>query len=58
MEPRLIVAYALIAMLAAFAAGLVAWMRYNSRDRTVERSRRRERAASERRLAAREPGEG
>ena len=58
MELRLIVAYSLIALLAAFAAGLVVWLRYNSRDRAVERSRRRVREASERRRAAGEAGEG
>jgi len=57
MELRLIVAYSLMALLAAFAAGLVAWLRYNSRDRAVERSRRRVREASERRRAASERGE-
>jgi len=58
MELRLIVAYSLMALLAAFAAGLVVWLRYNSRDRAVERSRRRVREASERRRAAGEAGEG
>jgi len=56
MELRLIVAYSLMALLAAFAAGLVGWLRYTSRGRTVERSRRL--AASERRRAASEAGEG
>ena len=58
MELRLIVAYSLMALLAAFAAGLAVWLRYNSRDRAVERSRRRVREASERRRAAGEAGEG
>lgn len=49
MEPRLILAYSLMALLGAFAAGVILWRRYSSRDRTIARERRRTRAASERR---------
>ena len=49
MELRLIIAYSLMALLGAFAAGVILWRRYSSRDRTIARERRRTRAASERR---------
>jgi len=57
MELRQFVAYALIALLAAFAAGMLLWRGYHSRDRTVTRNRRREREAGERRIAEREQNE-
>ena len=57
MELRLFVGYLLIALLVASAAGLIAWQRYTSSDRTTARNRRRMREASERRRD-REPSEG
>lgn len=58
MELRHIIAYSLLTLLVAFAAGLVLWRQYNSRDRTAARSRRRHREATERRRSEREHGEG
>jgi hypothetical protein len=58
MELRRIIAYALLALLVAFAVGLVAWRNYNSRDKTAARSRRRESEAYRQRMAERERGEG
>jgi hypothetical protein len=56
MELRLIIAYGLMALLAAFAVALVLWRRHNAYDRTAVRGRRRERESYERRMAKREPG--
>jgi len=56
METRQIVAYALIALLALFAAGVILRLRYNSYDQNLARDRRRERKARERRTAEREEG--
>lgn len=50
MTDRLIVAYTLLALLVLSLAALVAWLRYNSRERVLARNRRR---ADERRRAAR-----
>ena len=58
MELRLIVAYALMALLVAFAAALVLWRRHNAPHRTAARSRTRQREAAERRMAERERSEG
>ena len=54
MEVRHIIAYSLLILLVAFAAGLVLWWQYHSHGRTVTRSRRRESDVYAKRLAERE----
>jgi hypothetical protein len=49
-EPRLIAAYLLIALLVLAGTGLLAWGRYNAPDRALARQRRK---ADDRRSAAR-----
>ena len=47
MEQRLVIAYALIALLLLAAAAAVAYARYNTHDRKIARRRAREYAATE-----------
>jgi uncharacterized iron-regulated membrane protein len=54
MELRLIIAYTLLALLVAFTAGMFLWWHHNSQDRTIARSRRREKEASLVRMAERD----
>ena len=48
---RHLIAYLLIGLMAATLALAIAWRTYNSRDRLVERRRRRERALRQQRVA-------
>ena len=48
---RQLAAYGLILMMLAALAALIAYKRYNTRDRRVERRRVRERATQEKRRA-------
>jgi hypothetical protein len=50
MEPRLIIAYVLLAILAGAVIASIAYVRYNSRDRKVARRRGREDVARTKRL--------
>jgi hypothetical protein len=58
MELRLIVAYALIAVVVLLAAGAIVRLRYTTRDRVHSRRRKRERETYDRTMAEREQGDG
>ena len=58
MEPRLLLAYALITVLALVAAAVGFHLWYNRRDRYVARRRVREQRARDVRMAAREAERG
>ena len=58
MEPRLIAACVLIALVVLALVGLVLWLRHNGHDGTVARDRKRQLETHRQRLAERDGDEG
>ena len=56
MSGRELMAYALSAVMLIAAAGAIAWLRYNSRERRMQRQRGRDEGRYRERLAQRESG--